>query len=88
MVLTTGATGEDCGASVLFVSLRRPSLAQALARALASVPEATLLTDVRVEYTTLTTGVYNRTCVRVRGSAGKLVSTLVVPGSDHHGGSH
>lgn len=91
MVLATGATGEDCGTSLLFVRRREPALAVAVARALASVPEATLLTDVRVETRELTTGVYNRTCVRVHGSAAKLVSTLAVPAlgdHDHHGGHH
>ncbi len=84
MVLATGATGEDCGTSILFVPLRRASLADAVARAIASVPEATLLTDVQVDASAFVTGVYNRGCVRVKGSAAKLVSSVVVPMPDHH----
>jgi hypothetical protein len=92
MVLVTGATGEDCGTSILFVRLRRASLADAVTRAIASVPDATLLTDVEIDATALVTGVYNRGCIRVKGSAAKLVSSVVVPMPDdhhaHHGESH
>jgi hypothetical protein len=91
MVLATGATGEDCGTSILFVPLRQPSLAAAVTRAIASVPEATLLTDVEVDATALVTVVYNRGCVRVKGSAAKLVSSVVVPmpeGHHQHHGAH
>jgi hypothetical protein len=88
MVLATGTTGEDCGSSVLFVPLSEPRLDTAIARAVASVPEATLLTDVRVERVAVTTGLYNRSCVRVRGSAAKLVSQLVLPAEGHHHGAH
>jgi hypothetical protein len=90
MVLATGASGEDCGTSLFLVPLRRPALEVAVARALAGVPEATLLTDAHVEATSVTTVVYNRTCLRVRGSAAKLVSTFVVPAppGGAHGGHH
>ncbi len=85
MVLATGVTGEDCGSSVLFVPLRAPRLEEAIARAVASVPEATLLTEVRVERVAIATGVYNRSCLRVRGSAARLVSRIVLPAEGHHG---
>jgi hypothetical protein len=92
MVLATGATGEDCGTSIFFVQLHRASLANAVARAIASVPEATLLTDVQIDATAFVTGVYNRGCVRVKGSAAKLVSSVVVPmpegHHEHHDGPH
>ncbi len=88
MVLATGATGEDCGTSILFVPLRRASLADAAARAIASVPEATLLIDVEVRTTGLVTGVYNRECVHVKGSAAKLVSSVSVPMPAGHHGHH
>ena len=88
MVLATGAEGEDCGTSVLFVPVRPVRLEEAVARAVASVPEATLLTDVRVERRDLVTGIYNRSCVRVHGSAAKLVRQLVVPGDHEKHQSH
>ena len=84
MVLATGAIGEDCGTSILFVPLRQASLEAAVARAIASVPEATLLTDVQVDASAFVTLVYNRGCVRVKGSAAKLVSSVVVPMPEHH----
>ena len=83
-MLATGAKGEDCVVGV-FRPAGEPALARAVERAVATVPEATLLTDVRVEATALVTGVYNRRCVRVHGSAAKLVSQLVVPGHGAHG---
>lgn len=89
MVLTTGAVGEDCGTQVLLVPLHQASLDLAVARAIASVPEATLLTDVQITGTAFITGVYNHTCLHVKGSAAKLVSSVVVPmpgeHHDHHG---
>ena len=92
MVLATGATGEDCGTQILLVPLHRASLGAAVARAIASVPEATLLTDVQISGTALITGLYNHTCLRVKGSAAKLVSSVVVPmpgdHHDHHDASH
>lgn len=88
MVLATGATGEDCGTSILFVPLRRASLADAVARAIASVPEATLLTEVEIDATAFVTGVYNRGCIRVKGSAAKLVTSVVVPMPEGHHGHH
>jgi hypothetical protein len=89
MVLATGAIGEDCGTSVFFVPLHRASLTDAVARAIASVPEATLLTDVEIDATGFVTGVYNRGCVRVKGSAAKLVRSVTVPMPEgHHGQRH
>ena len=88
MVLATGATGEDCGTSILFVRVRQASLADAVARAIATVPEATLLTDVEIDAHAFVTGVYNRGCVRVKGSAAKLVSSVVVPMPEDHHGHH
>jgi len=85
MVLATGAVGEDCGTQVLFVPLRRASLDVAVQRAIATVPEATLLTDVEISGSAFVTGVYNPTCVHVKGSAAKLVSSVVVPmPGEHH----
>lgn len=88
MVLATGAVGEDCGTSILLVPLHKASLNTAVARAIASVPEATLLTDVSVDATAFVTGVYNRGCLRVKGSAAKLVSSVVVPMPEGHHGHH
>lgn len=88
MVVATGAVGEDCGTTVLFVPLRQASLDVAVARAIASVPEATLLTDVSVDAIAFVTGVYNRGCLRVKGSAAKLVSSVVVPMPEGHHSHH
>jgi hypothetical protein len=88
MVLATGAIGEDCGTQVLFVPLHRASMEVAVQRAIASVPEATLLTDVEISGTALITGVYNQTCVRVKGSAAKMVPSVAVPMSGEHHEHH
>ena len=88
MVLATGAIGEDCGTQVLFVPLRRASIEVAVQHAIASVPEATLLTDVEISGTAFVTGVYNHTCVRVKGSAAKMVPSVAVPMSGEHHEHH
>jgi hypothetical protein len=84
MVLATGIEGEDCGTSIFFVPRATPSMATAVARAVATVPEATLLVEATVSTRVLRTIVYDRACVRVRGSAAKLVSSVVLP--MEHGG--
>jgi hypothetical protein len=87
MVLATGAEGRDCRAAWFRLPAEDGSLARAVAHALATVPEATLLTDADVETQTLTTGVYNRRCVRVHGSASRMVREMVIPmpeGQPHH----
>lgn len=89
MVLATGATGEDCTSSALALPSMADGLARAVERALATVPEATLLVDVEISTNTLTTGLYNRRCVRVHGSAAKLVTSIVVmPPGGHHSEHH
>lgn len=87
MILATGVEGRDCDAAWFRLPPPDGSLARALAVALSSVPDATLLTDAEVATETLATGVYNRRCVRVRGSAARMVREVVVPmpeGQAHH----
>ncbi len=88
MVLATGAVGEDCGSSLLFMRGSEPRLESAVARAIATVPDATLLTDVRVERAAITTGLYNRSCLHVHGSAAKLIRQLVLPAPPGHHDAH
>jgi hypothetical protein len=88
MVLATGIEGSDCARSVFGRGDGAPSLGRALEQALSKVPEATVMTDVTVETRTLATGVYNRRCVRVRGSAAKVVRQIVLPMPDGHHGMH
>lgn len=86
MVLATGVEGRACAGAFWGLPSESATLALAIARALARVPDATLLVDAEVSSTTVTTGIYNRQCVGVRGSAAKLVSQLVVPGHEGHPG--
>jgi hypothetical protein len=86
MVLATGVEGRDCRTAVLRVP--EASLAEAVSRALATVPEASVLTEPRIETRALTTGIYNRRCVQVRGSAARLVRQVVLPGGPGHEGHH
>jgi hypothetical protein len=88
MALATGVEGTDCVRSVLGSRDGTPSLARAVERALATVPEATVLTEVTVETRSVLTGVYNRRCVQVRGSAAKIVRQIVLPMPGGHHGMH
>jgi hypothetical protein len=81
MALAAGVEGSDCVSSVLFVPLRGrvPSVQAAAARAIASVPEGELLTDAAVTVDAVSTVVFNRQCVRVRGTVGRLVRVIHLP---------
>lgn len=85
MVLATGVEGCDCTRAFL-VPAPAPSLGRAIEEALARVNEAVMLTDASVETSTLWTGVYNRRCACVRGSAARLARQIVLPApAGHHG---
>jgi hypothetical protein len=88
MVLDTGVEGEDCTRALFAFGAEEPSLGRAVERALAQVAEATVLVDVRVTTSGVATGVYNRRCVRVRGSAAKLVRQVVLPMPEGQDGGH
>ena len=88
MVLATGVVGETCRTGTLGAS-EEGALAAAIEQALATVPEATVLVDATVETRPLTIDLVNRRCVRVRGSAAKLVRSIVLPAEpSHHEGHH
>jgi len=87
MVLATGAEGCDCTEAFL-VPAKTPSLGRAIEAALAPIDEAVLLTEASVETSTLWTGIYNRRCACVRGSAAKVAQQIVLPAPAGHHGTH
>ncbi len=85
MLLATGIEGCDCTRAFLLPA-PSPSLDRAIEAALAPIDEAVVLTEASVETSTLWTGVYNRQCACVRGSAAKVARQIVLPApAGHHG---
>jgi hypothetical protein len=65
---TKVVSGESCRRDVLFIPISgRSSLGDAVDAALAKSPDATALTDTKVQNETLFTLVYNYHCVAVEG---------------------
>ena len=87
-LLTPGATGRSCRASILGVPLRagEPELREALAEILALDPEGNVVANADVRWRRVVTGVYNRRCVEVRGDLARTVSTVRLPAPPGHEG--
>ncbi len=81
--LTPGVSARVCRSTVLGIPVGSDASAldEALQRLLAHDASATVLSDVEVRWSWLSTGLYNRACVEVRGDAGRVVSTIIVPGA-------
>ena len=73
-VVQRGVEARDCVNLLLFIPLGSlvPNVEEAMDRALAQAPEANVLMDVATYSDQLFTYFFNRTCVRVKGDAGKL----------------
>ena len=64
-------------------------LDEALQALLALDPEADALTDVRIESRAVTTGLLDRSCVRVRANVVRTVPVVTLPApAGHHHGAH
>jgi hypothetical protein len=86
-LLRPGARARVCRDSLFGVPLgsREPALQAALAQLLALDHEGDVLTNVEITTRTLTTGVYDRRCVELRGDLGRMVPTLTIPVPGHDG---
>lgn len=73
--LQTRVEGEDCVQSILFIPMGtlNPNIQDAVDRAVETVPNGDMMTNVTVNEDLLFTLIYNRRCVRVTGD---VVSTL------------
>ena len=80
-LLTPGALGRSCRASVLGIPLRagEPDLREAVGEILALHPEGNVVANANVRWQRLVIGVYNRRCVEVRGDLARTVSTIRLP---------
>jgi len=85
-MLRPAAVGRVCRASLLgFVQTsKNPLLAEALEQILALDPEGDAVANARVRWDHVTTGVYNRHCVEVRGDLVRVVPTMVLGGPAGH----
>jgi hypothetical protein len=50
--------------------------------------EANAISNAVVSWTRVSTGVYSRECVEIRGNVGRVVTTVLLPSSGHHGHPH
>ncbi len=80
-LLRPGATGRSCRTTIFGVKrgAGEGTLDEAVAQLLARDDEGNVVTDAAVEEERLTTGIFNRRCVVVRGDLGRTVSTVTVP---------
>ena len=89
-LLRPHVTGRSCRASVLGVPTRAgsASIDEALGEILALDPEGNLVAHAEVQWHRVLTGVYNRTCIEVRGDLCRGVTTVIVPmvGHEHRRG--
>jgi hypothetical protein len=86
-VLRPRAVARACRSSLLGLGADAGLPLDAAVRALlASDQEANALTEVSVQTSTITTGIYNRWCVEIRGDLVRVISTVVLPavGAHHH----
>jgi len=86
-MLRPGARARACRASVFGVALgsAEPALHDAVGQLLALDSEGDLLTNVEITTRTLTTGVYNRRCVELRGDLVRRIPSITIPMSGHAG---
>jgi hypothetical protein len=79
-----------CRANVLGVPLgpSSPPLGEALERIFAHDREGDVITNAEITTSQLTTAIYNRRCVEVRGDLGRRISTIVLPAPPSHHGHH
>jgi hypothetical protein len=83
--LRPGVSARACRSTLLGITVAGEAapLDQALRRLLEKDPQATVLADVDLEWSWLSTGLYNRTCVAVRADAARVVPTVLLPGAHH-----
>ena len=80
-LLRPAAVARVCRSSFLGIPLgtERGEMRDALARILALDGEGDVVTNAEVRVQWVTTGVYNRQCVEVRGDLARTIRTITVP---------
>jgi len=89
-LLRPGVTGRSCRSTIAGVPLApgAPTMNEALAEILALDTEGNVVTNADVRWRGLTTGLYNRSCIEVRGDLARVVSTVLLPAPPGHEGHH
>ena len=87
-MLRPAVEATACGWTPLWA--RAPEVGnEAIRRALAEMPEATMLRNAQVESSMLHLGVARRECIRVRGEAMRRIGEVVLPAlGEAHGPHH
>ena len=88
-LLRPGAVGRSCHTTVLGLATGAGAgtLDEAMAAILSQDDEGNVVSAASVSEERVTTGVFNRHCVVVRGDLGRTVTTLTLPApaGHHHG---
>jgi hypothetical protein len=87
-MLRPGARARECRSSLFGIPLQVDGADSLLATVLKLDDEADVLAKARVKVESISTGVYNRTCVELVGDLGREVSVVRLPavggGHQHH----
>ena len=89
-ILRPGAVGRACRTSWLGVFGERgePTIADAASSIYALDAEGDILADATFRRSVLVTGLYNRRCLEVEATLGRLIPTVTIPMPPGHGGHH
>lgn len=89
-LLRPGVEARSCRASVFGVATAsgEPSAGEAVAQLTALDEEANGLADAELRTERVTTGVYNRRCVVVRGDLVRTISSVTLPMPEGHRHPH
>jgi hypothetical protein len=87
-MIRPGARVRACRSSLFGIPLQSPATTSLLPDLLKVDAEADVVAKARVTTESITTGIYNRTCVELVGDLGREVSVVRLPavggGHEHH----
>lgn len=85
-LLRPGLVGRSCEAFLVGIRIGAGQLSveDAVAQILASDPEGNAVTNARLSWHGVTTGLYNWVCLEVKGDLSRTVSTITFPPSSGH----
>jgi hypothetical protein len=89
-LLRPAMVGRACRANVLGLALGASTLPlpEALEQILSHDAEGDVVTNAEITSSEITTGVYNRRCVEVRGDLARRIPTITLPAPASHKGHH
>jgi hypothetical protein len=87
-MLRPGARVRACRSSLFGIPLQRATHGSLVVELLGADAEADVATHVRVVAESITTGIYNRTCLELAGNLGREISEVRLPVVGEHEHHH